>query len=481
MSNKDIENSIKSAFSKTAPNVLVSVLEQCSEKKGVVINMTENKRRTPTLRIICIAAVIALVTMISTVTAVGLSNLIDKKCALGNAMTYAVTSCEDDEVRNDLAYYVLSAMSYDESVEEGEVRFGFSSFKPVYHVTFSVGGYCFKAVVDARTGVVISCKSEVDEGWEAHLNQDITGDTSSYFFAGSKIYDIISEHLTFKDVNAAREQGLITVAVGDVTLSEARDIATSYALGQDGISEIEHCNYDIITYSVENYLTDPMTYIVQCVHGGYIYEYSVDSVTGEVKELCVVDDMYFDPEQSQSTKHKHTHNSEVIGSDRAKLIARQAYEELGYSLDGCHGYSFYYQDDELLEALGYSKPFYGVHINKEGHQVDFNINAYTGEVLSVQESSAEETQIGNSSSDGIQIPSTEALEGLISEAEACAAALEEAQVLENDLTKRSIKLKDDGHGHSIYEISFATKDGSSFDYEIYAVDGSIISYSKALK
>ena len=45
MANKDIEQKIKSAFSKSVPDILDSVLQQCSEQKGTVIEMTENKKK----------------------------------------------------------------------------------------------------------------------------------------------------------------------------------------------------------------------------------------------------------------------------------------------------------------------------------------------------------------------------------------------------------------------------------------------------
>ncbi len=57
MANKDIERKIKNAFSKTVPDVLDSVLQQCSEQKGTVIEMTENKKKkTLVYKIAAIAA-----------------------------------------------------------------------------------------------------------------------------------------------------------------------------------------------------------------------------------------------------------------------------------------------------------------------------------------------------------------------------------------------------------------------------------------
>ena len=45
MANKDLEKKIKNAFSKAVPDVLDSVMQQCSEQKGAVIEMTDKKSK----------------------------------------------------------------------------------------------------------------------------------------------------------------------------------------------------------------------------------------------------------------------------------------------------------------------------------------------------------------------------------------------------------------------------------------------------
>ena len=80
MTKKDIEKTVGSAFSKTAPDVLGSVLERCDEQKGSVLMNIDKKKegRRHVLRTALIAAALAAALAV-TATAASLNGLIGEE------------------------------------------------------------------------------------------------------------------------------------------------------------------------------------------------------------------------------------------------------------------------------------------------------------------------------------------------------------------------------------------------------------------
>lgn len=162
-----IERRIKSAFTNAVPDVMDSVLKRCAEAKGQVTDMTNmtNKsqiievksRRRPLIRIAAVVAAILLltVTVTAAVSLSGLQSVEDAKIAVLN---HAVMNCGDEDDRDDLAALILSGMDCDSTAE-----LAFSGVRPVYKMRTTVGGFIISSTVDAKTLVILDSKLEYEE------------------------------------------------------------------------------------------------------------------------------------------------------------------------------------------------------------------------------------------------------------------------------------------------------------------------------
>ena len=162
MTNKDIEKTVSSAFSKAVPDVLASVLEQCDEQKGSVLmnnnaEMTDktNKKR-PVLRAVLIAAVLT-VAMAVTVTAVSMTGLIDEREAFLRAYEHLVETSEEGE---DIANLVIAGEENRLGSTVYEADLGLKSGRIVYKIDFQFIETIYHYTIDAKTAVVLDYSSE---------------------------------------------------------------------------------------------------------------------------------------------------------------------------------------------------------------------------------------------------------------------------------------------------------------------------------
>lgn len=470
MARSDIERKIYSAFSKAVPDVLDSVLEECSEQKGQEISMTENiKKRRPVLRIAAVAAAVVLLLAMS-VTVVAVSGVVNveevfgftgKEEAFGTAATYIVKHADSTAESNNLAYFILSGMTYDISSEDSAVTLGLSGLRPVYHVKFKVGGYSYDVDVDAKTGVVISCEKDIDEGWEEHVKDELSsaGLPDNVDQALENTWRSGYYCLEFTDEpnpDAAR---------GDIDATGAELIARDwFGLGQAG--HFYGCDDRVSGNNIGEgeYSGESFKYFIQMVHAGYVYEAKIDSVSGEVVESYVIED----PEYDGDNKHEHTRDEEHIGEYRAFVIIKELAEEL-------LGETGSYSTPMLFPAGSVS---IGTEINTSDvydgcfwkwasdTRVTAFVDAKTGEVLYYEVRGDEEISHDNSP---IQTPSAEAPEGMISEAQAQVAVLDDLGIADRELGGFTIELKGD-----VYEIFVVGTDGTEHSYTVNAVSGEII-------
>lgn len=159
-----IERRIKNAFSNAVPNVLDSVLEKCAEEKGQVTemtnttNITEIKRRRPILKIAALAAAAVALLTVTVTAAISLNGLQSEEDAKIAVLNYMVMNCEDEDDADDLIALILSGMDCDSTAE-----LAFSGARAVYKMRTTVGGYIISSTVDAKTLVVLDSKMEYDD------------------------------------------------------------------------------------------------------------------------------------------------------------------------------------------------------------------------------------------------------------------------------------------------------------------------------
>lgn len=200
---------------------------------------------------------------------------------------------------------------------------------------------------------------------------------------------------------------------------------------------------------------------------GYVYQVTVDRGTFEV-----LDAMYWEDPNNDGERVLHK-AVEGIGLGKAFEIAVEA-----AGVDDVNTVDFIstlyldYEYDDGLPAI-FKVHFQQDHDNgKSGRTFSaVDVDALTGEVLSVSQS------FYGPDGEPNQIPSTEAPEGMISEAEAQVVVLDDLGITDRDVRGFTIELKEsekpNERPHVYYEINFTDLNGACYIYKVDAVSGQI--------
>ena len=487
MTKRNIENKLRSAFENTVPDVLPSVLERCSEQEGRVITMTENKKRIPIVKIAVIAAAI-LVLLTGTVTAATFTGLIDKDEAFRMAASYVVENAESAGEKDLLTAYIYAGVAEIEMFEEQQVDLGLEDFRAIYNISFRLGEYAYKVSVDAKTGVILSCESEVDEDWWMNRQRE-DGNVRPIEDYGDYLDELkkFNEVIDYDDIRliAVGYTGLYTIpqgiydSYGDCSI---RNFDYDYNMWR-GI-DVEHVRKN--GYEVEDFPEDIYdkysTWCFEVSHGGYKYFMYIDSVTGEVLncEITEVEDYEYEDD-----RHLHEPIEGYIGPYEARQVFT-AETGLSFRSRDIWAYGIHFVPDgrDVFTEGGtvtndYGRDIYFAAVTMKyvagRDTVVVAIDAKTGELL-------DKYTIYNDPTMENQIPSTEAPDGMISEAVAAAIAFENSDV--NEKCIRALKIDLEG---GVYHVSYrfgyenfnATTDFGDFHtntYEIDAVSGKILSF-----
>lgn len=143
--------------------------------------------------------------------------------------------------------------------------------------------------------------------------------------------------------------------------------------------------------------------------------------------------------------------------------------------------------DATVSTAGLDKKdgifFYQVDFSADGTEYQYAVDAVTGVVIeaaAVNPIPGTGTPEGSVSDPGDPTESsgTAADTGtsIDSSADALAAACAHAGLSEKEVFFQEVKLDHD-HGRDIYEVEFVSADGTEYEYEIDATDGSILSFS----
>ena len=461
MANKDIEQKINSAFSKTVPDILDSILADCDEVPEAQPEPSKKpKNRIRMMKTVALAA--ALIMLIAgTVTAVGVRNMsfVGRDNALGSAMNYVVNNADSEEQRQMLSDFILSGLAYDEFTEETKVDFGLVGLRPAYHIHFKVGGFSYDIDVDARSGVVMSCERSVDEGWEEHLQSDRSELSKVQFYSDFDIPDTLDQ------------ETINNTVIGDISDNDAYLIAEDY-FGLDMIGYMgDGCVHSMQGHAKADYSAEVLRYLMQIRHGGYVYECIVDSVSGEVsKPLVTIDTLEINYEIGEMHLHE---KSEYIGRYRARQIACEEFGGERISAMWPSLMQTEYEQGGMMWPSGYDVDVYTVMIilDEQASSVYLAIDAHTGEIISTEAPTVGAARLPN------QEPSLDAPDGMISEAAALAIALSDSGVDHNYMESLTIDLED-----NVYNIRFYGTNGKGayilFKYEVDARDGKILSSEK---
>ena len=121
--------------------------------------------------------------------------------------------------------------------------------------------------------------------------------------------------------------------------------------------------------------------------------------------------------------------------------------------------------------------YYEVDFSFEGNSYDYDIDAYTGKIISksndIKENIAKQEQVIPTQTEKPQVAQTQVSNDYIGEEKAKTIAIEHSKVSNVTYTKVKLDLDD---GIYKYEIEFYTDDFKEYDYEINAKTGEVISY-----
>ena len=397
---------------------------------------------------------------------------------LGTALTYAKQSVrlEEDGMKEiHFIDYCWDDYRYDQSVE-GKL----TGLRPVYNVKFKVAGYVYDIDIDIKTEVVTRCGKTVDADWDTHFD-----DYENF----EKLHT--NWMIMVGDLEPEVEAGEMTYTMAYTALEDYFGLDTgNHRCATWPTDKYKVCSND--------YSTDPMTIQLSYYHSGYIYECRVNSVTAEVTDINVREALYeetihpytFMPDDTPKHLHVHSDDSEYIGRYAANLIA---IEELGFPKANDN-----YWDDRIVlheERMRYNpetkkdewmpdgvdavyhyyvKPDPWIEPDQSKPGANVFINAKTGEIIKVEYTDRYRSVTHRE----LHIPSADAPEGMISEADVQVIIIEDLELkTHDDLYGFSIELKD-----GVYEVLTGSRTNKygvggsvEYNYKVDAVTGEIIS------
>ena len=351
MNNKDTEKLLRSAFSKSAPQLSEALLPK--ETKGSATIMSETKKSRKGLKIAIVAAALAAALSV-TAAAVSFTGLIDRHDAFAAAYNHLYETAEGEE-KQFIANMILAGTAVEDEAEVIDADIGLKGLRPVYNLTFTIGETVYHYTVDAKTAVIISSSSEpyITEEKPTHETHEFA----------------ISE--AEKNANYNR-----TYAI-----HEARD-----HFGCHMTTSLGGIEMNIADFSSDVYSCEEGYYEITFWGGGYMYRCKVDMSTGEIYDDEIAeDDLYTGSDENKVMVHKV---EGVVGLNKAIESACEAVGKeytLKYTGDVALAFAEYYPAGSFSGYLPYNQAAYIVNTRSDDGECHYKIyvDAVTGEVLSV--------------------------------------------------------------------------------------------------
>ena len=254
----------------------------------------------------------------------------------------------------------------------------------------------------------------------------------------------------------------------DSYIGEESALSSALSHAQLNKSDISH-----LTINLDHKDGSAFVYDVDFVCDGYEYDYDIDAVTGEViKQEKELDDNII-ASQVPAVSVKPADNSSSIsnapsaGADSSTYIGEANAKAAALThakVDESRIYNYKYELDR-----DYGSVRYEIEFDCDGYEYDYEIDALDGSVLKNQKE--KDDSVSPHKSSNVSSPSA-----YIGEQQAKAAALAHSGVDESGIYNYKCELDHD-HGIALYEIEFDC-DGYEYDYEIDALDGSVLKNQK---
>lgn len=504
MNNRELETKIRNAYENIAPDVLDSVLSDCSTQKGQLIIMKEKKKSNHNIRYIAgLAAALLLV----------FGGIRFYQGKFVTASTVLLDVNPSIEIRLNKSEEVLSVQPLNADAETviGNMDFSGSSLDVTLNALIGSmlrNGY----ISDAANSILVTVDS--DDPAEGHAMQTrLMAEIDTILESGNVSGAVLGQTVTKdEEIRRLAEQYGITAGKAKLILQiTQQNTLYSFAdlvpltinelnlISESGGTKLENID-SIGTASASAYIGDTSAKAAACDHagipaenaervkceldwengmmvyevdfaaGGYEYEYEINAKSGEVIKFEREKDEFFPlPGKAESKTVSSASASGYIGEEEAKQAAFRhadiSESDVIYCIckpDREHGVAIY----ELEFAAN-------------GYEYDYDVNAETGEIVKYSKEKSRTFYTG--SSDTAQRPGANSdstasvgIDGEVDEAAAKEIALNHAGVSEVSFYRCKLDFE---HGKAVYEISFRVG-GYEYEYEISVADGEILKSEK---
>lgn len=477
------ENKIKKAFTAITPDILEAVVSDSAEKKGTAMYMKQ-KRRLPIAIVAAAAAFVLLFGVLAGVLVYTGNNAVasvisidvnpsveiklnkkdivveinalneDGQKIIGNmdlvgtdievALNALVGSMITNGYIDELANSVLVSVDNGDAEKNTVLREKLNSIISSLITTDTDGGAVIALQVDHGNSEAASLADELGISLgKAQLILSLCAYNAKYAPESLAKLGINELSLLLEGIGAELEGEFVGSASDKAYIGteKAKAAALEYA------KVTENMVYGSIKVEFEHD-DGMMLYEVEFVVEAFKYEIEVNAVTGDIVSCEKKEKVVFITGQAQKF---------ITEEELKDIISAYCPEQQEWK-----GFEFNFQyDDGVL--------IYEAEVSYKGIEYEFEVNAKTGEILSVESDRYYHYEDNSSSGDTSQ-------NGLITKDQALAKVLERASLAEADISALEIELDHDDNVWK-YEIEFRS---GKYEYEaeVNADTGEIISYER---
>ena len=537
MSDRELEKKIKDSFEKITPDVLASVLADCEEKGQEVVmkeSVITNKRPVRLRRFASLAAVFII--LFGSVIGV---NAYQSNKAISARVSLDVNPSVEIQVNKKERVIDVAPLNEDGKTIIGDMDFSGSDIDVA--VNALVGSMMRNGYISEISNSILVTVSGKDATKDAALQARVA-DEIDKILAGNKVTGAILSQVLVEDQkldNIAKEYGitagkaklineiieknnLYTVAdlvpltineLNLLTVSNEIEFVDIKAKGQASdtayigneaaeAAALKHAGATKETatalHSKLEWEHGKMVYDVEFASEGFEYEYDIDALTGEVVDFeKYVDDDYRPTTASNQTSTPaqttpaQTTPAQTTPAQTAPAVQQEIEAAAAQEKALAHAGLTAGQVTELEVEFDYDDKEYDVSFKYGGYEYDYEIDAYTGNVIwSEKEVDDDYRPSGNSgstttaSAPAQSAPAQSApapapaqsapAQQVIGASAAQSKALSHAGFSAGQVAELEVEYDaDDGD----YDVSFKAG-GYEYDYEIDAYSGAIIKADK---
>lgn len=408
MTNREIENKVKTAFTRAEPDVLDSVLSDCKNQKGKVIMITETKKKPYRLRQIAAAAAVFLLLVF------GASGIYRLNYAVASTVSLDVNPSIEIQVNQKNTVLRVTALNEDGKIVIGNMDFKGSKLDVTVNALIGSmlrNGYLTELANSILVSVTSSDPAKSAE-LQAQLTEEINALLRTDTFEGAVLSQTVSSDAALQQLadsygittgKAQLIQQLITqnplhtfeelvplsinelnllCKSGSVPLDSMNSVGTASDkayIGEEKAKELALAHAGVTADAIYKYEFEMdydhgvMIYEIEFSCDGYEYSYDINASTGAVvkQEKERDDDRHHQTSDETGNGNNPPSSSESISEADAKEIALS---HAGLTSDNISRYKceLDYEDHTLV---------YEIEFRSGGYEYSYDIDASTGAIV----------------------------------------------------------------------------------------------------